>query len=151
MQNSENTTARSLKSYLYKKDSPLSDLYKKAQRIQEIDHKLKNHLDPSLRNHFELANIDTDVVVILVNNSAWATRLRYNIPAILDTINNQLNFKTVKTVRIKVKHLVTDNSNSVKHSIHLSKNTALFLEDAAQTISDSELSNCFLKLSKNHL
>ena len=149
MQNSENTT-KPIKLYLNNNNSTFSNLYKKALSIRELDHKLKNLIDPSLRNQFELANINAEIVVILVNNSAWATRLRYNIPVILNVLNNQLNFKNVKTVRIKIKQPISNKSSPVKRTVPLSKNAAQFLEDTANTIDDPDLRNCFLKLSKNH-
>jgi hypothetical protein len=133
------------------KDKSLSiaELCQKANLIQRVDQKLKKCLDPSLHDHFELANIKTDSVVILVNSSTWATRLRYNIPAILDALNNQLNFTTIKTVRIKVKTLIPETSNKAENKISLSESSAQILLDVADSFNDPELKDCFLKLSKN--
>ena len=89
-------------------------LYKKAHSIQEIDRNLKKLLDPSLKDKFELANINADAAILLVSSSAWATRLRYNIPAILNAFNKQLNFTSIKTVRIKIKKSVFENSAVIK-------------------------------------
>ncbi|MBL1141630.1 MAG: DUF721 domain-containing protein [Proteobacteria bacterium] len=136
------------------KHSSIADLCNKANSIQEINQKLKKCLDPSLHNHFELANIKTDTVTILVNSSTWATRLRYNIPAILSALNKQLNFTSVKTVRIKVKKLIPDisnpTSNKAKKPITLSQNSAQILKDVADNCNDPELRKCFIKLSKNY-
>lgn len=132
----------------------IADLCNKANSIQEINQKLKKCLDPSLHNHFELANIKTDSVTILVNSSTWATRLRYNIPAILNALNNQLHFTSVKTVRIKVKKIVSDISNTTSNkaikTISLSQNSAQVLKDVANNFNDPELRECFIKLSKNY-
>lgn len=131
----------------------IAELCKKAHSLQEINQKLKKCLDPSLHDHFELANIKTDVAILLVSSSTWATRLRYNIPAILNALNNQLNFPSVKTVRIKVRTTSTDNDNNVlnKKPITLSKKTAQILAEVANNFSDPELRACILKLSKNYL
>ncbi len=129
----------------------IADLCKKAKSIQIIDQKLKTYLDPSLRDHFELANIKTDVATLLVSSSTWATRLRYNIPAILDALNNQLNFTYVKTIRIKVKKILPDNTVLNKKPIFLSKNSAQVLVNVANNFSDPELRACILKLSKNYI
>lgn len=135
---------------LQDKHSPIAELCKKAIFIQKIDHKLKNLLDPSIQDHFELANIKADIAILLVSSPAWATRLRYNIPAILNALNNQLNFTSVKTIRIKVKKPITDNSVSNKKPIYLSDNSAQFLKDVANNFNDPQLRACILKLSKNH-
>lgn len=129
----------------------IADLCKKAKSIQIINQKLKKCLDPSLHDHFELANIKTDVATLLVSSSAWATRLRYNIPAILNALNNQLNFTSVKTIRIKVKTASPDNNVLNKKPILLSKNSAQVLVDVANNFSDPALRACILKISKNYI
>lgn len=137
---------------LQKKHSSLADLYKKANSIQEIDHKLKKYLDPSLQDKFQLANIEPDVATLIVNSSAWATRLRYNIPTILNLLNNNLNFTAIKTVRIKIKKSILEiKSDSNNKPIHLSDNSAQFLNDVANSFSDPSLRACILKISKNRL
>ncbi len=130
---------------------PIADLCEKANSIQITNIKLKKYLDPSLHDYFELANIKTDVATILVSSSTWATRLRYNIPAILNVLNNQLNFTSIKTVRIKVKKIIPTNTAPQKKPIFLSKNSAQILIDVANNFKDPELRECLLKLSKNHI
>ena len=136
---------------LQDKHSFFAGLCKKANSFQEIDHKLKKLLDPSLQDNFELATIKADIVILLVSSSAWATRLRYNIPAILDALNNQLNFTSIKTVRIKIKKPILDNPTSNKKQIYLSDNSAQFLNEVANNFNDPQLRACILKLSKNRL
>lgn len=143
--------ALSISNILEDKKSSLSTLYKKANSIQEIDSKIKNLLDPSLKNKFELANINKNTAIILANSSAWATRLRYNIPTILSILNNQLNFTAVKTIRVKIKKPVYESPVSNKKSAYLSDKTAHFLNETAKHFTDPELRQCILNLSKNHL
>lgn len=134
---------------LKNKNLAIAELCNKAYSIQEIDQNLKQCLDPSLHHHFQLANIKTDSVIILVNSSTWATRLRYNIPAILDALNNQLNFTSIKTVRIKVKTKNSETLTKPKKQISLSKSSAQMLRDVADNFSDPDIRDCFIKLSKN--
>ncbi len=149
MQNSENTHPASFGAYLHKKNSTLSDLYQQALAFKEIDQSLKKFLDPSLSSHFILASIKTEVAIILVNSPAWATRLRYNIPTILEALNNELNLKQIKTIRIKVQHSESKRSSTKNKPVFLSKDTAKLLQDSANSINDSELKNCLIKISKN--
>ena len=135
---------------LQDKRYPIANLCKKANSIHEIDHKLKKYIDPSLHDHFELANIKTDSAILLVSSSTWATRLRYNIPAILNTLNNELNFTSIKTIRIKVKKIIPDNAIKPKKPMSLSKNSAQVLIDVANNFTDPQLRECILKLSKNY-
>jgi hypothetical protein len=93
-----------ISSLLLNEQSSLNNLYKKAIFSKKIDLKLKKFIDFDVKDHFQLSNIEKNVVTIVVDSPSWATRLRYNTPKILDIMNNQLNFKTIKTVRIKVKN-----------------------------------------------
>ena len=93
-----------ISSLLFNERSSLNNLYKKAILSKKIDQKLKKFIDFDVKDHFQLSNIEKNVVTLVVDSPSWATRLHYNIPKILDIMNNQLNFKTIKTVRIKVKN-----------------------------------------------
>jgi len=141
----------SISSLLNDDHCSFATLFKKANSIREIDRNLKKLLDPSLKDKFELANINEGVAVFLVSSSAWATRLRYNIPIILDAFNNQLNFTSIKTVRIKIKKSLPENSVVTKKPIYLSNNSAQFLNDIANNKHDPEIRKCILNISKNRL
>ncbi len=132
------------------KHSSLAALLEKANSIQETDRKIKTFLDPTLKDKFELANINADVAVLLVSSSAWATRLRYNIPAILNILNKDLNLTSIKTIRIKIKKAIPVSPVLNKNPNSMSANSAQFLNDVASNFSDPELRACILKLSKNH-
>ena len=96
-----------ISSLLHNEQSTISNLYKKAIFLEKTDLKLKKILDLDIKNHFQLSNIENDVATIATDSSSSATRLRYNIPKILDAINNQLNLVSIKTIRIKVKKLIS--------------------------------------------
>lgn len=140
-----------ISSFLNDGQSSFAALYKKANSFQEIDRNLKKLLDPTLKDKFELANINADTAILLASSSAWATRLRYNIPAILNVFNKQLNFTSITTIRIKIKKSVSDNSVLIKKPIYLSNNSAQFLNDVANNFTDPELRKCILNISKNRL
>lgn len=140
----------SISELLKDKRYTIADLCKKAKAIQDVNLKLKECLDPSLHSHFELANINNDTAILIASSSTWATRLRYNIPAILNALNNQLNFTVVKTIRIKVnKATHHDVASNIKPE-PMSENTAQVLIDVANNFKDTELQECLLKLSKNY-
>lgn len=140
----------SISDLLKDKRYTLVDLCNKAKAIQDINLKLKECLDPSLHSHFELANINNDTAILITSSSTWATRLRYNIPAILDALNNQLNFTVIKTIRIKVNKTTHHDVASNKKPVPMSKDSSKILIDVANNFKDTELQECLLKLSKNY-
>ncbi len=146
--NAENKT-KSISTLLKNKQSPLASLYKKGLSIRDLDVNLKVHLDQTLTKHFELANINKDSVILLANSSAWATRLRYNIPTILNVLHNQLNLTSIKSVRIKIKKSLLDYSIKNKKTFSLSNKSAIFLKNAADNFKDPQIRKQILKLSKH--
>ena len=90
-------------SVLLDEKSSISSLYKKAKSFHKIDQKLKEHLNITSNNRFQLSAINDDVAIVVVDSSSWATRLRYNIPKILTILNKKLGYPSIKTIRIKIK------------------------------------------------
>ena len=134
---------------LFDEHGSLQNLVKKAQTIQKLGQQLHALLDPELQEHFVLANINQGVATIHTHSSAWATRLRYQIPAILDILNNQLGLKNIKTIRIRITPVDTEKI-SPKRKQTLSSETAHYLQSMAEGFTDSRLRDALLKISRHH-
>jgi hypothetical protein len=134
-------------SYLKNDRDSLCLLLKKAQTNQQIESKLKTKLDPSFSKHFTLANINNDVAVLHAHSSAWATRLRYIIPQLLNIFTNDLGLKTIKTVRIKLASPPPKPASSSMSRPILSKASSETITQTAHNIEDVELRAILLKIS----
>ena len=143
------TRDQAIHSVLSGRRSPLGELYEKGLTLQKIEAQLKDELDSSIHDHFSLANIREDTIILLVKSSPWATRLRYVIPAILDAVNHRLGLTSIQTVRIKVEKTVDSPTSAKRKAPSLSLQSAKFLDETARSFSDPELSRCFKKLSRH--
>lgn len=141
--------SRTITSLVSTESSPLQTLVKKAQRIQQLGQKLETRLDPSLQGNFTLANINEGVATILADSSAWATRLRYQIPVILDVLNNQLGQHHVSTVRIKITRQNQETTTVKKKEISISSETANYLTQTADAFGDGPIRDSLLKIARN--
>jgi hypothetical protein len=149
---SPDQNAKHIDSLLNLDNAALKKLIKKAKIIQQSGQQLESILDPSFQGHYQLANINQDVATIIAESSAWATRLRYNIPSILDAFNNQMGLKSVRTVRIKIAPVQsTSMTASKKTKQKISHKTASFLKQTAESFSDKELSEIFSRIAQHHL
>lgn len=137
-------------SLLLDESGSIQNLVKKAQIIQQLGQKLESCLDPDIRSHFVLANITADVVVLQARSSAWATRLRYYIPQILDVLNNRLGLNNIKTVRIKLAPPTVEKPAKPKRKQHISDKTASLLMQTADGISDDELRDALIRIAHNY-
>ncbi len=138
----------SIKTLLQNNELLITKLYKKGLSTYEIGEQLKTMIDPSLEKQFELAVINDDVAILLTNSSAWATRLRYNIPTILNILNNQLNLPLIKTIKVKVKKFNVPHTTTNKNQITLSKQSKQFLQTAANSFDDPKIRTCIQRLSE---
>ncbi|MEQ8288784.1 MAG: DUF721 domain-containing protein [Gammaproteobacteria bacterium] len=141
---------KSIESLVSAEPSPLQNLVKKAQRIQQLGRKLESRLDPSFQGHFTLANINDGVAIILANSSAWATRLRYHIPDILDELTNQLGQGRVKTVRIKIAPTHQEIIATGKKQNKLSREAASYLIRTADDFGDSPIRDTLLSIARHY-
>ncbi len=147
---SPNSSSLFINIILKNENSIIAELYRRGLIIHQLDQKLKEILDPACRLHFELANIREDIIVLLVDTSAWATRLRYNIPAILDICHKQPELDSIKTVRIKVRKPTFSELKTKRKAVYISSKTAKFLNESAKMFNDSKLRRSFKALSENY-
>lgn len=143
-------TLKPIASYIKNDKHSYTNLVKKAQTIQQIGKNLIAELDPSLRDHCTLANIQQDVATLITTSPAWATRLRYNIPQILSILRDQLGQTKLKTIRIKIVPVTSFFPVSTIPKPVLSKNSSELILQTANSIEDENLRNVLLKLSRRY-
>lgn len=76
---------------------------KKAALLQQLNHIFHNTLPTELANHCQIAKQTKEVIVLIVDNAAWATNLRYMIQDIIKTLRTQPEFKNLQKIRYQVK------------------------------------------------
>ncbi len=140
---------------LISSNTQLNKLYIHAKSICALNKKLHNHLSPTLSNHYSIANYTTKTLTINADTSAWASKLRNCIPDILDFARHERGLNKLISVRIKVSpnqdHLNQSDisSSRLTRKASLSKKSAELIEKVATSMTDLELREYVLKISKN--
>ncbi len=70
-------------------DGSLRYLLDNLARIQELDQFVKQNLPKNLSSHCRVANIRDNRVIIAVDSSVWATRLKFELTELLSGIRQQ--------------------------------------------------------------
>ncbi len=161
MSKQRNLTARKLNE-LVNSNEQLKKLYTHAKVICSLNEKLHKHLAPDLSSHFNVANYSDETLTVNAESSAWASKLRYCIPDILDYAKHECGLGNLRTVRIGVSpgqnQADTDQSkknqtsNPDKLNIRkasMSHKSAEFIKNVAMAINDPALQKSILKLSKH--
>lgn len=118
--------------------------------IQHVEYirKLKIALIPYIpdiyQNHVTLANIRGNVLVLYANSSVWSTRLRYQIPELLETLSHDKNFDHINRIELKIRPVSSEMEFINKNqSVGISAQSRGRLLEAANT--PSEALNASLK------
>ncbi|MCH8263196.1 MAG: DUF721 domain-containing protein [Proteobacteria bacterium] len=143
---------------LVSSNDQLNKLYHHAKDICTLNEKLHKHLAPSLRSHCNVANYSDETLTVNADTSAWASKLRYCIPDILEFAKLECGLTNLKTVRVRVSpiHHKANQSKTVQSKFsgtnptrkaHLSKESADFMKNIAESINDPALRKSILKIS----
>ncbi len=152
--NTRNLIARQFNE-LVDSSEQLNNLYTHAKGIYALNEKLQKHLDPSLSSHCTVANYSDETLTVNAETSAWASKLRYCVPDILNYAKHECGLTKLKSVRIKVSPIQNKTSQSDFSNTHsvrkasLSKKSADFIENVATSIKDPALRKSILKISKH--
>ena len=75
---------------------------KKIASLQQLNHIFQNALNNDLTNHCSIAKQTKNSLVLIVDNASWATNLRYAIPDLIKTLQNQPEFKNLQKIQYKI-------------------------------------------------
>lgn len=121
----------------------------KAQLAEQeaIIEQLQGILPPPMVEHCVRAIPKNGDLVLLVDSSAWASRLRYFSPQ----LNRQLQQNGLAVRRIQVKVTLVNSRNAHRERMRrinpLSPSNAKLLKSVAESLDDNELRMALLRLS----
>jgi len=143
------TRPLSIKKILSTQPGPLLDLYLHTVNIAIVQEKLHACLPATLREHVLVANYDNRTLHLHTDNAAWATKLRFQIPDILELARHHDILSDLQTIRIRVAP-AQGTPARVKKPPKLSPKDAQLLNDAGQSITDRKLRHALMRLAKNN-
>lgn len=118
--------------------------------IDAINDKLARLLPSFIGEQCSLVRIQEDTAVLHVPSSAWKTKISYNTPKILETLNHNLgDLGNSKVEKIKIKIVLASDTPSRLPKPVLSKQSSQMLRQLAKCISHTKLNTALVKLSQN--
>lgn len=117
--------------------SVLHQLWEKNQQVQQINQTLTDMLPPPLSKHCRVINLREQTAVIYTDSAVWATRLRYLIPEVLLTWQQQAAEITKIEIRVHLEAIepITSNSNSAMSPVAapIISNTSMEIPPSPET------------------
>lgn len=81
----------------------LQPLIQKIQRIQQLNQSLSEVLSSDFKRHCRVASLEGACLILQVDNGAWATRLRYETPELLQVLKTHSDFVNIESIRWQVR------------------------------------------------
>ena len=94
---------KSIGYHLRPDSGPLKDLLAHAERLAVLDRALAGFLGDPLSLHCQLANISGTSVILHTDSPVWSARLRYQLPQILECLNQHYPEANLLRADVRVK------------------------------------------------
>jgi hypothetical protein len=131
------------------KRSDLSRLLDQSALRSALSAQLRALLPEDARDHCEVATVQGPLLTILVQNAAWATRLRFMLPELLSKLNQLADFGGVRDIRIRIAPHLTPVRQSLEGRTSPRPPDAPTLEQFASDIEYGELRDAILRLARH--
>ncbi len=133
---------------LHHADFPAEGLLQRGQYLHRLDRLLGSLLDDDCKVHCQVGNVRDGVLILYVDSTAWASRLRYQSPALLKQLQQRRGLAAIQQIEIKVspKQEKTTKVQSVK----LSREASSCIQACADSMEESGLREALQRLAAHH-
>ncbi len=80
----------------------LAGILQRVTQLKILETQLKALLPEELAPHYKMMNLEAGRLVIGAESAAWATRLHYYTPELLNTLNENRRFGTITKIVCRV-------------------------------------------------
>lgn len=131
---------------LLREARPLKALFSQTLRITQLQRLLDSQLQPAARAHCRLASWREGTLLLIVTDSHWATRLRYQQKRLLRDLQVVPEFAGLSRVLFKVRPS-TAHAQAPASTARLSSDAAENLQETAHSVSDPALKAALERLA----
>ena len=135
----------------YRTSSPLDKL---LRRVLDQEHKttvLRSILPTHLSAQFEVVNVRRNKLTIHATNASWATRLRFEIPKLLDQLHELQEFSRIEVIVIRSVSSLEPYASEHSDLAQTSSSTEEPTGDLAARDNESELECALRKFTQTRL
>lgn len=127
---------------------PVVRAIQRGKKLQQLSRWVQSTLDPDLAGHCHVLNLRGSTLILATDATVWATRLRYQIPTLLQILREQGSLKEISDIQIRVMPTEMAPAKPVKRSMSLSADSAHCLHQCAVSVDDPSLSRALQRLAE---
>lgn len=130
-------------------NSSLDGVIRRGRQLQGLNTLISELLGSELAAHCQLANIRDKTLILTADSAAWATRVRYMAPQLLQKLRSDERLNGIDSVHVKITPPVSpaDTSHSIRRA-SISASASECLSQCAEGIEDPQLSAALRHLAK---
>lgn len=134
---------KSLQQILAQEDHPqFRAIIQQNEQTQMLNKILPAYVDDEIIKHCHIARFANGKMLLIVENAAWATKLRYIIPDLIKKLKVQPEFKTLKKIHYKLQRTILPTTDIRKKTIPSStKKHASDLNKMAQQLQQQKINS----------
>lgn len=123
-------------------------IMRRGRQLQRFDKLLKSILPAELQTHCQLANIKGSTAIVLVSSTVWATRIRYQIPSLINKLQQDSGGRKITDIEIRVQpESISDTRERPTRRASMSKEAALSVQRCAASVDDEKLRSALERLA----
>lgn len=134
---------------LLRTHSTLKGLFHQARTVERMQILFESVLEPAARPHCRVASYRDGLLRLVVADSQWATRIRYQQVRLIRQLQAYTEFATLTKIHSKIQPPLVKKAPPVR-KIPRSKIAADNLSDTAEQISDPNLRSALERLARHH-
>ncbi|MDX2314741.1 MAG: DUF721 domain-containing protein [Gammaproteobacteria bacterium] len=127
--------------------TPLGRLTAAGRRLDAANTALDEFLDEPLKGRVSVARADRETLALVAESPAWAARVRYLTPQILDHLRNRLDNPRLNRVQIVTRPTESPVEPPPRRPPRLSLKAAAFIESVAKSSQNEALASALMRLA----
>lgn len=139
---------RPITELLQRAGSATERVLQRGQFLHRLNRLVGSLLDHDSKLHCQAGNIRDGVLILYADSTAWASRLRYQTPALLTQLQHHKALATLQ--RIEVKVVPHQEKTVIYQKAKLSSEAASCLHACADSVADSNLRQALQRLAAHH-
>ncbi|TPW16939.1 MAG: hypothetical protein FD130_852 [Halothiobacillaceae bacterium] len=140
---------------LLQRERQLDPLFNHLHHLKATAKLLQSLLPEPYKSHTRLANFQDNILTLHTSSAAWATKLRYQTPALITVLKQHPQLAQLAEIQIRTQHEHESAPARVTAAAQrrhgLDKNAAGLLIALAECVDDTNLANALQRLARHEL
>lgn len=134
---------------ILKKNPRLSQLISRASHLSALQEVLHQQLSSAMQEQVLLGDYNQGVLTLLVHDSVWLTRLRYQQKSLLQRLATLQAFRDIQRIQFRISPTIAEPSSPRNNSVRISSTSKAHILGLADSVDDPELRKALQRLARD--